>query len=463
MKQSGRLFAIVGVAGITFAGCLGPADSQEEPEPVTEVQSAISTDNPISVRFINVASTCTPMSTSNMNKTIENANDAFAAAGLRFQFYSSESYPLAKDKKGDMVTWNEIRPVWEGLGISCSSCASEPARELASWLFRIVSDYLRPQMVAWLGCGSHRGSASTTSVFLGASGAGSAAHEFGHAFGLPHSFEVATDCNNWDLIYAARGRGKGNSYFSSWTSCNTFWRNNIILGIPFSFFKMDPRDSSEEADVEQNGIPRQTSGGIIKIHHPRCVGCTAEFDAVDDGVEQYQSGDAQISGYARLVNGEGEVNAMTYCSADGCPGASKHFFASTQISTIVEHVNDNPRLISDPTCENGIASSNACCDAACGSCGGSGCSSRPGGTSACCLSGVRKQPSCTQVGPPCIMADPLCLTGIKNGNVCCAPGCGTCGGGGCGSRPGGSAACCVGSIQAADRSCATNMPPCVIP
>jgi len=39
---------------------------------------------------------------------------------------------------------------------------------------------------------------------------------------------------------------------------------------------------------------------------------------------------------------------------------------------------------SDPTCENGILRQNYCCHSECGSCGGTGCSQRPGGASSCC-------------------------------------------------------------------------------
>eukprot|EP01063_Lacrimia_lanifica_P017751 TRINITY_DN24757_c0_g1_i1.p1 TRINITY_DN24757_c0_g1~~TRINITY_DN24757_c0_g1_i1.p1 ORF type:complete len:575 (+),score=157.03 TRINITY_DN24757_c0_g1_i1:39-1763(+) len=58
--------------------------------------------------------------------------------------------------------------------------------------------------------------------------------------------------------------------------------------------------------------------------------------------------------------------------------------------------------------------------------------------------------------------DPTCTTGIAARDVCCAAHCGACGGAGCASRPGGSAECCTGSIEASGRSCATHGPPCVM-
>ncbi|CEL94493.1 unnamed protein product [Vitrella brassicaformis CCMP3155] len=49
--------------------------------------------------------------------------------------------------------------------------------------------------------------------------------------------------------------------------------------------------------------------------------------------------------------------------------------------------------------------------------------------------------------------------------VCCDSKCGSCGGSGCGNRPGGSAACCVGAIRSAGVSCYedTVSPPCNVP
>ena len=60
----------------------------------------------------------------------------------------------------------------------------------------------------------------------------------------------------------------------------------------------------------------------------------------------------------------------------------------------------------DFTCEEGIASANrdVCCASSCGSCGGSGCSSRPGGASACCTGGVKESArSCEVYGAPCVL------------------------------------------------------------
>jgi hypothetical protein len=118
----------------------------------------------------------------------------------------------------------------------------------------------------------------------------------------------------------------------------------------------------------------------------------------------------------------------------------------------------------DQSCSTGIANDNTCCAASCGSCGGSGCSTRPGGSEACCVGTIEAAGvSCTESGPPCVMNDPQCITGIPGSDVCCDAACGTCGGGGCGSLPGGSTNCCIGSIRNSGRSCAEYPPPCVMP
>lgn len=58
--------------------------------------------------------------------------------------------------------------------------------------------------------------------------------------------------------------------------------------------------------------------------------------------------------------------------------------------------------------------------------------------------------------------DPSCATGLASGSSCCEAGCGSCGGTGCGGRPGGADACCGGSIATSGRSCAVYDPPCIV-
>eukprot|EP00992_Anisonema_acinus_P001392 TRINITY_DN10460_c0_g2_i1.p1 TRINITY_DN10460_c0_g2~~TRINITY_DN10460_c0_g2_i1.p1 ORF type:complete len:588 (+),score=120.52 TRINITY_DN10460_c0_g2_i1:57-1820(+) len=127
-----------------------------------------------------------------------------------------------------------------------------------------------------------------------------------------------------------------------------------------------------------------------------------------------------------------------------------------------------PPTTPDPTCELGIKNGEACCPAFCGSCGGSGCGSRPGGSGSCCLAPVKAAGSCDAKAAPCLIVvptgdtvtpDPNCERGIQAGTACCAASCGECGGSGCSGRPGGGESCCGSPVRAAE-SCITRGPPC---
>ncbi|CAN0462973.1 unnamed protein product, partial [Scytosiphon promiscuus] len=61
----------------------------------------------------------------------------------------------------------------------------------------------------------------------------------------------------------------------------------------------------------------------------------------------------------------------------------------------------------------------------------------------------------------------FCSNGIPGveyeDNVCCEAQCGTCGGDGCETRPGGEDACCVGAIRENRETCSTTEDaPCII-
>lgn len=58
--------------------------------------------------------------------------------------------------------------------------------------------------------------------------------------------------------------------------------------------------------------------------------------------------------------------------------------------------------------------------------------------------------------------DPECSTGLGAGLACCEAACGSCGGTGCGSRPGGAESCCSGRISTSGRSCHAFAPPCIL-
>ncbi len=58
--------------------------------------------------------------------------------------------------------------------------------------------------------------------------------------------------------------------------------------------------------------------------------------------------------------------------------------------------------------------------------------------------------------------DDVC-SGLVQNDVCCPLSCGSCGGSGCSDRPGGADACCTGAIRDSNRSCEEFAPPCVLP
>jgi hypothetical protein len=121
-------------------------------------------------------------------------------------------------------------------------------------------------------------------------------------------------------------------------------------------------------------------------------------------------------------------------------------------------------LFPDPICGKGIEhDGGACCAASCGTCGGHGCSARNGATDSCCVGTIQaSNRSCLEYGPPCLLPDPTCSRGIQNGDACCKESCGICGGDECSDREGGAAGCCVNPIREAARSCDEFPPPCVV-
>ncbi|CAN0202574.1 unnamed protein product, partial [Ascophyllum nodosum] len=55
------------------------------------------------------------------------------------------------------------------------------------------------------------------------------------------------------------------------------------------------------------------------------------------------------------------------------------------------------------------------------------------------------------------------LPGVQSGDVCCSAECGTCGGTGCSGRPGGRDECCVGTISSSGVLCSeSGAAPCIV-
>mmetsp|Transcript_19570 Transcript_19570/g.27529 ORF Transcript_19570/g.27529 Transcript_19570/m.27529 type:complete len:628 (+) Transcript_19570:188-2071(+) len=132
-----------------------------------------------------------------------------------------------------------------------------------------------------------------------------------------------------------------------------------------------------------------------------------------------------------------------------------------KITSNEDDENDFPQYASCPT--GGIPSSSGahCCPESCGTCGGEGCDTRPGGSSACCTSSFERP--CIDNFLPCVMTeDSMCpLGGIYDveAEYCCPSTCGSCGGLGCDKRPGGVESCCTSSVTT---SCNDEILPCKV-
>lgn len=163
----------------------------------------------------------------------------------------------------------------------------------------------------------------------------------------------------------------------------------------------------------------------------------------------------------------------------------------------------------EAVCTNGlpgVQSNSLCCEAQCGTCGGAGCATRPGGEESCCTRRIRDSGDlCSATSAaPCIIDDDnnvalgpngfawngggpcrhcnqdnldkrattpstppvLCsngVPGVETDGICCEAQCGTCGGSGCDQRPGGKSGCCTGTIEDSDDYCSdTNAAPCIV-
>ena len=128
---------------------------------------------------------------------------------------------------------------------------------------------------------------------------------------------------------------------------------------------------------------------------------------------------------------------------------------------------DAPMPVPDPTCELGLVKDNICCSLECGECGNSGCGDLKGGASNCCAGPIESSGvSCDDDSAPCIISvpvpDPTCELGIVKDNICCSPGCATCGGLECGVDPLGGSNCCGGPIVDSGVSCDDDAAPCIL-
>jgi len=345
---------VLGSAVLWAAGCALDAGSAPSPAATDTVTRAIQSaaERVIPIHFVSFAKNCTGPSWNDLRTAVGYANEVYGEAGVQFSIDSFDHIPIAKDNTETTATWSDLAPIAQALGVSCSNCSG--TKKVEYWLLENMTPRMptseHEKLVVFWGCGGG-GLGGSNPMGAVISGANQARHEFGHALGLAHTFEVSTSetdasarCAYWDLVYAALGRGKKNRYFKSLNDCLGY-----ALPSGAHIFKVDPRDpdpteANPNPDKEQNGSPRKFPGdGTMIAQEPRCIGCTAPFDAPDDGVEQYTCGDWQIAGMERFtggyVSGENDeqigANSMGYCSkclSDDIPGA--HFISASQIGVI---------------------------------------------------------------------------------------------------------------------------------
>ena len=209
------------------------------------------------------------------------------------------------------------------------------------------------------------------------------------------------------------------------------------------------------------------SGGDWKLVH-----------SMIDSPGAWKKGNSKtIPSRCEVQNGDTVLGEKKYCflRTDG-DSNTKVSWRKASIRNILPEQNSesapNPAPVPAPSaptanaCATGIqGEGGVCCASSCGTCGGSGCSRRPGGSQACCTGKIAEnsERTCDKYLPPClIVGDPACATGIEDGGVCCASSCGTCGGSGCSGRPGGAKACCTGTIKGNERTCDEYSPPCIL-
>ena len=76
-------------------GCSWAAGTETNDRVVAVDASAISTNNPISARFIAVAASCSEVSETQMRRAVTLTSDVFNDPGIQFQFEGRESYPIS--------------------------------------------------------------------------------------------------------------------------------------------------------------------------------------------------------------------------------------------------------------------------------------------------------------------------------------------------------------------------------
>lgn len=88
----------------------------------------------------------------------------------------------------------------------------------------------------------------------------------------------------------------------------------------------------------------------------------------------------------------------------GMPGNTSNLKYSVHLSATSTDVATKDNILGNNMCASGVFSSQVCCLASCGTCGGTQCSSRVGGAEGCCQTQILgSKRSCNDFEPPCIL------------------------------------------------------------
>lgn len=304
MKSAMVRYGLMGSMSLGLLGCGMPVDDDQPAEPVGVAKDAIVYSDPISVRFMSVAgATCSPVTSSQINDEIAALNKAGGDYGLKFKFYRADYFPLVDDRRDAVIAGTDMPSVWNALGLSVAIrdkitriVSNQDPPTVYRWCNRTTIDGMPNQVVAWQGCSG--GAETKNGGFYNASN-GNFVHEMGHGFGLSHSFSISPNCVSWDLVYAARGAGKSNVFFTSRGDCDSWTAANAGK---YTMYRMDPNDPNPTG---KKGV---WANGSLTLSLPRCKSCTG------GDLEVYHTGDPQITGYSRTLDSLGSLNAMTYWS-----------------------------------------------------------------------------------------------------------------------------------------------------
>eukprot|EP00903_Cladosiphon_okamuranus_P011811 g11099.t1 len=245
-----------------------------------------------------------------------------------------------------------------------------------------------------------------------------------------------------------------------------------------------------------NGLPGVSKGMICCS--PGCGMCGG--DGCSERGEGLTGDDCCISDIMRSEVKCSESKAAPCIGDVGEEPEPEATVAPTSAATADETAGETPEVTMSQVCDNGlpgVSKGMICCSPGCKMCGGSGCSDRGEGLTGddCCISDImRNAVMCSKsMAAPCIgdvgeepeatveptagptadetaeetMEEMTCdngLPGVSKDEVCCSPGCGTCGGVGCSDRAEGLDGddCCLADIRRNAVKCSESMAaPCV--